>query len=129
MTATMTLEEKESSGEIGNSGEVGSDIEMAGKNPRISLTTYLAVFACDMIYLAQTWCLVGAGAVGCFWSPRTSWHIVADSSLVILPLLARLCHCSAVQRQLANIMADNIYCNLTRRPWAHLRPSRRLLGT
>lgn len=57
-TAIDSSIKKTSSGEY-DSGESSPDIPIRG----VSTLTYLATFACNLIYLAQTWCLVGVGLV------------------------------------------------------------------
>lgn len=58
VTAMDSSIKKSDSGEYG-SGQSSPDIPIRG----VSTLTYLATFACNLIYLAQTWCLVGVGLV------------------------------------------------------------------
>lgn len=58
VTAMDSSIKKPDSGEYG-SGQSSPDIPIRG----VSTLTYLATFACNLIYLAQTWCLVGVGLV------------------------------------------------------------------
>lgn len=58
VTAMDSSIKKTDSGEYG-SGQSSPDIPIRG----VSTLTYLATFACNLIYLAQTWCLVGVGLV------------------------------------------------------------------
>lgn len=58
VTAVDSSIKKPDSGEYG-SGQSSPDIPISG----VSTLTYLATFACNLIYLAQTWCLVGVGLV------------------------------------------------------------------
>lgn len=58
VTAIDSSIKKPDSGEYG-SGQSSPDIPIRG----VSTLTYLATFACNLIYLAQTWCLVGVGLV------------------------------------------------------------------
>lgn len=58
VTAMESSIKKLNSGEYG-SGQSSPDIPIRG----VSTLTYLATFACNLIYLAQTWCLVGVGLV------------------------------------------------------------------
>jgi hypothetical protein len=54
-----------------DSGEYGSSQSSPDTAPitGVSTVTYLATFACNLVYLAQTWCLVGVGLV-CLWKPQ-----------------------------------------------------------
>lgn len=58
VTAMDSSIKKADSGEYGSS-QPSPDIPIRG----VSTLTYLATFACNLIYLAQTWCLVGVGLV------------------------------------------------------------------
>lgn len=58
VTAMDSSIKKSDSGEYG-SGQSSPDIPIRG----VSTLTYFATFACNLIYLAQTWCLVGVGLV------------------------------------------------------------------
>lgn len=58
VTAMESSIKKPDSAEYG-SGQSSPDIPIRG----VSTLTYLATFACNLIYLAQTWCLVGVGLV------------------------------------------------------------------
>lgn len=66
VTAMDSSIKKSDSGEYG-SGQPSPDIPIRG----VSTLTYLATFACNLIYLAQTWCLVGVGLVS-LGPPRDS---------------------------------------------------------
>jgi len=57
VTAIDSSIKKSESGEYG-SGQSSPDLPIG-----VSTLTYLATFACNLIYLAQTWCLVGVGLV------------------------------------------------------------------
>lgn len=64
MTAIDSSIKKSDTAEYG-SGQSSPEITIRG----VSNLTYLATFACNLIYLAQTWCLVGVGLV-CLRPPQ-----------------------------------------------------------
>lgn len=89
VTAMESSIKKLNSGEYG-SGQSSPDIPIRG----VSTLTYLATFSCNLIYLAQTWCLVGVGLVSIqSQHNKKSWLRVYRNTNVLLRVnTARDCY-------------------------------------
>lgn len=79
VTAVDSSIKKPDSGEYG-SGQSSPDIPIRG----VSTLTYLATFACNLIYLAQTWCLVGVGLVSDPFTRYACIHLEFTDTLTVL---------------------------------------------
>lgn len=125
VTAMDSSIKKPDSGEYG-SGQSSPDIPIRG----VSTLTYLATFACNLIYLAQTWSLVGVGLVRIQLQHyvHLGYGIYRNTDSIIYVHSARDRYHNPVQCNCPDLLANNKHRHLSRCAWAHLLPYRRLLG-